>query len=379
MGGETGPDIMRRSVLDRNRHLDMDPMAVREVRVQCSDGLGGIGIVTGTHIHRLQQGVGLARTKTSPESEGRAHTHTHTHTQRESGGTDMAAPNPIAPPGGDSKPVPFPSRNVSSTPFTGAVQRALVRVDFTFHPRYAPSRVQQVHLPILRVIFRDHFDALGDCATASDSSPFQRTACWMAGAMGVGKSHLRKSPRWREVIGCPPPSTTGDSSEPVVEVCIDPDEIKTMLPENAQYIAEDPLTAGGRLHSEASYLTDLAMWMAFECNCHFVLQGTLKDAGYYSEVCRKVQVDFPAYRIVIVHMQARIETILARAARREAQTHRHVPEHVIIDAHSRVPLAVLLLTPLVERVVTIWNDSLQPSTTPLPAGPEHPSRKPKTK
>lgn len=211
-------------------------------------------------------------------------------------------------------------------------------------------------------------------ATSAESS--LRTAYWMAGAMGVGKSHLRKSSRWQEFVCCPPTSGLG-SANPATEVCIDPDEIKTMLPENTQYITEDRLTAGGRLHPEASYLTDLAMWMAFECGCNFILQGSLKDASYYSQVCRTVQVDFPAYHIVIVHVQARIETILARAATREAHTHRHVPEHVIMDAHCRVPLAVLLLTPLVERVVTIWNDSLYPPDKPIE--PQHPSRKPNTK
>jgi predicted ABC-type ATPase len=211
-------------------------------------------------------------------------------------------------------------------------QNALKQLDFTWHSHYPDDRIGQVHMPIITHLFRD---------AVMSATP---KLILMAGAHGVGKGHVM-----RDLV-------SGSSGSACKVTVIDMDEIKTLLPENERLTKESPQEAGLIMHAEAAYLCDVAMYMALELGITLVLQGTLKYADYYKSVCDQVYKNYPLFQIEIIHVMARLDTILARAEHREKQTGRHVPESIIRDAYVTVPSSVEQLIPKVKMVTTIWND-----------------------
>lgn len=134
---------------------------------------------------------------------------------------------------------------------------------------------------------------------------------------------------------------------------VDPDRFKCRLPETEEYIRRDPTTAGSMTHAESAYLAEIAQEAALqqcknvlvdvclftcsdegflitdEVSCNF--QGSLRDWRWYTDVFAAIQRDRPHYRIAIIKVTCRRETMHQRAATRGEKTGRVVSKVIFLE------------------------------------------------
>jgi len=214
-------------------------------------------------------------------------------------------------------------------------------MDVNYHGLYSESRMKCVHLPILETIILSVLIE-SDKMIRRQGRLFTLTA----GAMGAGKGHHKAKLVQQGVLDM---RTMAD---------IDPDKIKTALPENQQYILENPLTAFSRLHKESAYLAEVAMWMCFCLDLNILVDGTLKDHAWYTSLFKKVKIKYSHYWIEIIHVTANRETILKRVAQRAQQTHRHIPSDILEDSivRTKISIAILADCKFVDAIQVVENE-----------------------
>lgn len=178
----------------------------------------------------------------------------------------------------------------------------------------------------------------------SDDVPPRPFAVWTAGAMGAGKGHTLR--RLKQAGAIFPISAF---------VAIDPDEVKSVLPDTPLYLAADLATGSGFVHKESTFVAELAENVAFIIGASLLVDGSLRDHRWYSSLFRRYAKVHPEYRLGIIHVHAPAEVVRARAASRAQQTGRVVPPHVLEGAIEEVPKSVAILSDLVEFTVTIDN------------------------
>ena len=173
---------------------------------------------------------------------------------------------------------------------------------------------------------------------------------YTAGAMGAGKSFTLK---WMDKHGYFPLSTF---------VSVDPDAIKCELPEMKAFIASEPNCASSLVHKESGYIAEIAEAAAFDKSFNLLVDGSLRDHQWYRALFRRIRRKHKHYRIAILHVTARPETVYQRAGQRSESTGRVVPQAVLDDALYSVPRSVQLLAPYADFVMEINNDG----DTPVP-------------
>jgi hypothetical protein len=188
-----------------------------------------------------------------------------------------------------------------------ALRRAL---DYTYHAHFGAARQSMQDAIVARLV----------AGGASSAAPW---AVFTAGPMGGGKGHVL---RWLHARGAFPLARF---------VHVDPDAIKAELPEAPALAASDPAFAATRLHRESGYIAELAEHAAMAASRHVLVDGSLRDAGWYAGVFARVR----------------------RAARRSQATGRVVPRAVLEAAVRDVPRSVALLAPLADAAVTVANDA----------------------
>jgi hypothetical protein len=160
-----------------------------------------------------------------------------------------------------------------------------------------------------------------------------------AGPMGVGKGYVLAQLQQMQVL---------DISAFIV---IDPDMIKTTLPEMAGYDHEQAATL---LHAESCSMADVLLEHALHHSYHVLVDGSLRHVEYYQQLLTsRIRREFGHYRIAIIHVTAAAETIRRRAAGR---TGRAVPAGLVDASIEQVPRSVEALTPYVDAVHVIRND-----------------------
>ena len=210
-------------------------------------------------------------------------------------------------------------------------------LDVTYHGVYTQSRQ----------VFQDRLVSrlLNTCTCPKQAHPW---IVFTAGAMGAGKS---RTIEWLSERGIFPLDNI---------VQIDPDKIKTSLPEWPGYVARDRLTAGYHTHHESGYVVEIAQEAALLAGKHCWVDGSLRDGAWYEQVLRTIKQRHPRYRVAILHVEATQEVILERVRRRGAVTGREVPEHEVLDSIERVPQAVNHLAPLADFLAVIDNSAAAP-------------------
>ena len=84
------------------------------------------------------------------------------------------------------------------------------------------------------------------------------------------------------------------------------------MPEWRGYLERDPLTAGAQTRRESGYLLEIAQEYALRDRRHVWVDGSLRDGAWYEQEFRRLLRDHPQYKIAIVHVVARRETVLLR-------------------------------------------------------------------
>lgn len=223
--------------------------------------------------------------------------------------------------------------------FNGEFQYLRQMLDYSYHSHYCAERqlfhdglVQQFHDAII-------FDGDDVC-----DRPLNNWIVFTAGAMGAGKSHTLNwlfdhdlFPLWSFVR-------------------VDPDSLRELLPETPEYVRRDPSSAGYFTQKEVGYISEVLTLEALRDGKNVLVDGSLRDAKWYSQYFRHLRTNFPRLKIGIIHVTASTSTIMRRVKHRAVATGRLVPEEVICNTLLQLPVSLQRLTPLADMVCTFENE-----------------------
>mmetsp|Transcript_70045 Transcript_70045/g.227227 ORF Transcript_70045/g.227227 Transcript_70045/m.227227 type:complete len:252 (-) Transcript_70045:206-961(-) len=162
--------------------------------------------------------------------------------------------------------------------------------------------------------------------------------------MGAGKGHVMN---W----------LAQHSAFPLQDmVCIDPDKFKVMMPEWSGYVQHNVKEAGSMCHAESGLLQELAQEVALRSNSHVWIDGSLGDHRWYASVFEDLRVQFPNYRIAILHVFCSPETVYARAEKRGRETGRFVPKELLKASIEETRKSIDVLGPLADFVAEVDNE-----------------------
>ena len=65
---------------------------------------------------------------------------------------------------------------------------------------------------------------------------------------------------------------------------IDPDKLKTELPEMSGYLKADASTAATKVHRESTQMADILLEYALMNQCNVLVDGSLRDVEYYKNL-----------------------------------------------------------------------------------------------
>ena len=166
-----------------------------------------------------------------------------------------------------------------------------------------------------------------------------------AGVMGAGKSFtLRKLHRQNQF--------------PLDEyVVVDPDEIRRRLPEFDTYVSRNPETAGEYTRKEAGMMAEILTLAGLQRGHNVLVDGSLKDARWYSNYFAFLRQSFPNVKLGILHVTAPPDQIFERVQQRAKSTGRHVPKELLLRSMKDVPISVSMLKQDADFFLEIHNDS----------------------
>jgi Zeta toxin len=174
--------------------------------------------------------------------------------------------------------------------YYGRFAHIRARLDYNYHGHYTRSR--QVYQ-----------DAILECFLPR-SPPAHNGRPWMvftAGVMGAGKTHTLRTLASQGIF-------------PLDDLyAVDPDSIRHCLPEFAGYLQATPELAGVQTRKEAGYLAEILTLYALEQGQHLLVDGSLRNSGWYKDYFAQLKVQYPDRRLAIVHVTASRETVFERA------------------------------------------------------------------
>jgi predicted kinase len=145
-------------------------------------------------------------------------------------------------------------------------------------------------------------------------------AHFMAGGPASGKSRLLKD---------------GKVNTPADAVDVNPDIVKTMLPEYRELVKRGDPLASSKVHEESGHVAKLLMNIALDRGHHVVVDGTGNSGK--GRFAAKVAAARDAGHTTSVHYATvDTETAVKRAAERGKKTGRNVPEGYLRSAHRDV-------------------------------------------
>lgn len=134
-----------------------------------------------------------------------------------------------------------------------------------------------------------------------------------AGSMGAGKSYVLSQLHQREVF-------------PLHKfVKIDPNMLKSELPEMAGYFQHDSESAATKLHRESTQMSDVLFEQSLLKDRNILVDGSLRDTGWYQALFDRIRKEYPQYLLCILYVSASPQTIRNRAHERASKTDRTVP------------------------------------------------------
>jgi len=169
-----------------------------------------------------------------------------------------------------------------------------------------------------------------------------------AGCMGVGKSYALSQLFQKDLFPLD------------MFVAIDPDKIKSELPEMAGYLAHDPESAATKVHRESTQMSDVLFEHALANQEDILVDGSLRDVEWYKILFQRLRSEFPMYRLAILHVSADPDIVRLRVKKRAEYTGRDVPQELLEDSMTQVPISVNTLGPLADVTCEISNNDSQP-------------------
>lgn len=217
--------------------------------------------------------------------------------------------------------------------FTGENKDIRPLLDYTYHKKYTESRV----------ILQDRLISEFCAAGVEQSDLLLPWVVFTAGAMGAGKGFVMK---WMEDQGCMPLKQF---------ITVDPDAIRQALPEWEGYVKADSMTAAVKTQKEAGAIAELLGYKALGERWNVIFDGSLRDTEWYKVYFTQLRERFPGIRIMILHIEAEKEAVLARAEKRGKETGRMVPRELLMSSMEAVPKSCKVLAPLVDVAINVKN------------------------
>lgn len=170
---------------------------------------------------------------------------------------------------------------------------------------------------------------------------------WMvltAGPMGAGKTHTMRTFAKEDIF-------------PLDRfVIVDPDRIRSLLPEMMQYMQHHRSHAGTLTHKESGFIAEILVREAMMRSKNVLVDGSLRNHAWYLHAFKKLRKDYPNYRIAILLITASREKVYERASKRAATTGREVPAALLDEAMDQVPVSFRMLAPAADYTAIIDND-----------------------
>jgi len=206
-------------------------------------------------------------------------------------------------------------------------------LDYTYHRKYSEQR-EAVQDNLIMQMCRN-------CARlGNEMLPW---VIFTAGAMGAGKGYVM---RWMDKNGYVPLQNF---------ITVDPDAIRQMLPEWNLYVAADPEKAGDMTQKEAGCVAEILGYRALRDRFNVIFDGSLRDTKWYKSYFQRLRDNFPGIRIMILHVVAEKEEVLAHAHARALETGRAVPVELIENSMKQVPESVKVLSSYCDFVCRVMN------------------------
>jgi adenylylsulfate kinase-like enzyme len=218
--------------------------------------------------------------------------------------------------------------NLFSPPF----QESRSKLDYSYHKNPVLDRQRFQDVVLSRVLDADESSS----QAASSTSPSSTTTAtkdrpfivFTSGPMGVGKSYVMSQLHKRKLF-------------PFQNfVKIDPDMLKSELPEMAGYLQYDSESAATKLHRESTQMSDVLFEHSLSSNRNILVDGSLRDVDWYTQLFHRLRHEFPQYTLVIMYVSASTETIKKRARVRAMVSGRAVPEDLLQQSIDQVPKSV---------------------------------------
>ena len=123
----------------------------------------------------------------------------------------------------------------------------------------------------------------------------------------------------------------------------------------ADYIASDSTTAGTKTHRESGYIAEIITKAGLEAGQNCLVDGSLRNVDWYRGYIRGLRAANPNLRVGIIHVDAPRELVLERATKRGQLTGRVVPQSLLEESLTQVPLSVQQLENETDFVCRIVN------------------------
>ena len=225
------------------------------------------------------------------------------------------------------------------------------KLDYSYHKNPKLERQLYQDVVLQRVLDADEDNRGEDHPEGTSKNSRQHPfLVYTAGPMGVGKSYVLSQLHKRSIF-------------PLQHfVKIDPDMLKVELPEMSGYLQHDSESAATKLHKESTQMSDVLFEHALAGNRNILVDGSLRDTGWYNKLFHRIRKEFPHYLLVIVYVSASTDTIKSRARKRAEKSGRAVPEDLLQESIEEVPKSVRALAHLTNHTYEITNDDNEPMT-----------------
>lgn len=172
-----------------------------------------------------------------------------------------------------------------------------------------------------------------------------RTIIFTGGCYGSGKSHVLKELHKHSKINL-------DNY-----IFIDPDQLRSFLPEYSVLLNTDPWNAGLKTNKEVFFISELIKYHALFNKYPVIYDSSLKDYEWVSKHFEWLYSQFEDIKICIIHVYASWIHVLERNLIRAEQTKRCIPLRFIKNAYDLSIKSNEHLKDIVDLNIVIKNDS----------------------
>jgi len=165
-----------------------------------------------------------------------------------------------------------------------------------------------------------------------------------SGAYGCGKSHVLKLLDKHNKINLKK------------YIFIDPDKLRSELPEYEQLIKLNPWMAGFETNQEVFYIGELIRFHAMFEGYDVIYDSSLRNWSWMSQHIEWIKETFPKAEIIIIHIETDWTNVLERNLLRSEQTKRCIPLENIKQAYLQSIESNKILSKLVNLNIIIKNN-----------------------